>query len=232
MTGTFPASPYARTVLLAGLVDLDEALVRLAADRPVFHSEADLQHAFAWQIREIAPTVRVRLETRPAPGVRLDLLVTNADGTAQTAVELKYLVRLWHGDVGGERFELKDQGAQDIRCYDVVKDIARVEKFVAERPGSNGAVVCLANDASYWTAPSHGRQTNAHAFRLHEGTVLSGTRAWGPLTGPGTSRGRELPLALAGSYEMRWQDYSTVPGARGAFRQLVVEIEPHISAAQ
>jgi len=71
-------------------------------------------------------------------------------------VELKYLVRLWHGEVAGERFELKNQGAQDIRAYDVVKDIARVERFVAGRPGSNGAVVCLANDSSYWRAPATG----------------------------------------------------------------------------
>lgn len=80
--------------------------------------------------------MRVRLETRPALGVRLDLLATSADGAAQTGVELKYLTWLWHGDVAGERFDLKDQGTQDIRAYDVVKDIARVERFVAARPGS------------------------------------------------------------------------------------------------
>ena len=210
--------------MLAGSVPLDSALALLGADRHVFHSEADFQHAFAWQIRAMEPSVRVRLETRPAPGVRLDLLLIAGDGSAQTAIELKYLTRLWHGDVGGERFELTDQGAQDIRAYDVVKDIARVERFVASRPGSNGAVVCVGNDPSYWNASGHGRQTNAHAFRIHHGVRLEGSRAWGPLTGAGTSRGREAPLHLTGSYEMAWQDFSSLPGARGIFKQLVVEV--------
>ena len=100
----------------------------------------------------------------------------------------------------------------------------RVEKFVAARAGSNGAVVCVGNDPSYWNAPTHGRATNADAFRLHESTVLHGPRAWGLLTGAGTSRGREEPLTLVGTYRMAWSDYSTLPGPRGVFRSLVVEV--------
>lgn len=84
--------------------------------------------------------------------MRLDLLLTSEDGLERSAVELKYLTRLWTGEWAGERFELKDQGAQDIRAHDVVKDIVRVERFVAAMPGSNGAVVCVGNDPSYWNA--------------------------------------------------------------------------------
>jgi len=151
-------------MLLAGSVGLDAVLARLSALRPVFHSEADFQQAFAWEVRTQDPTVQVRLETRPAPGMRLDLLLTSADGQQRSAVELKYLTRLWAGDFAGERFELKDQGAQDVRAHDVVKDIVRVEKFVAAMPGSNGVVVCVGNDPSYWKPPTHGRATNADAF--------------------------------------------------------------------
>ncbi len=212
-------------MLLANRVALDDVLARLAAVRPVFHSEADFQQAFAWEARLLDPSLRIRLETRPAPGVRLDLLLTDASGSEWSAVELKYLTRLWHGDVAGERFQLKNQGAQDIRAYDVVKDIVRVEGFVASRPGGNGAVVCLANDSSYWRAPTHGRETNAHAFRIHEGTVLEGSRAWGPLTGAGSSKGREEPLALRGRQEMRWRRYSLLPGPGGEFKTLVVPID-------
>jgi hypothetical protein len=211
-------------MLLAGSVRLDAVLARLAALRPVFHSEADFQQAFAWEVRMQDPTVHVRLETRPAPGMRLDLLLTSEDGLRRSAVELKYLTRLWTGEIAGERFELKNQGAQDIRSYDVVKDIVRVETFVAAMPGSNGAVICIGNDPSYWNAPTHGRPSNADAFRLHQGVVLHGTRAWGPLTGAGTSRGREEPLALVGTYRMAWSNYSALPGPGGMFRTLAVEV--------
>jgi hypothetical protein len=38
-------------------------------------------------------------------------------------------------------------------------------------------VVVLTNDASYWRPRTHGRITNADAFRLGEGAVLEGSRA-------------------------------------------------------
>ncbi|HEY3736583.1 MAG TPA: hypothetical protein VGL26_04000 [Jatrophihabitans sp.] len=50
------------------------------------------------------------------------------------------MTRAWSGVVDGERYELKDHGAQDIRAYHVVKDIVRVEKFIAGRDGADGAV--------------------------------------------------------------------------------------------
>jgi hypothetical protein len=153
-------------------------------------------------------------------------VVVDAHSTAASAIELKFLTREWVGDVSGERFELKSQGAQDIRAYDVVKDIARVEKFVCLMPGSNGAVVCLANDASFWRAPSHGRDTNASAFRIYDGVRLAGPRAWGPNTGAGTSRNREEVLELRAAYDLRWRDYATVPGANGTLKALVVEVQP------
>lgn len=180
-------------VLIAGAVDLDEVLVQLAATRPVFHSEADSQLAFAWLVQQYDAKMRVRLETRPAPGVHLDLDFARPDLDRATAIELKYLTRLWTGTVGGERFELKNQGAQDIRAYDIVKDIVRVEKFVASQPGCDGAVITLTNDASYWKPGAGLKTTNAAAFRLGHGTILSGVRDWGPNTGAGTRKGGSYP---------------------------------------
>ena len=59
------------------ILDLDAAIMRLAARRPVFHSEADFQFALAWQIHTDHPAAHIRLETRPLPeeNLRLDLHV-------------------------------------------------------------------------------------------------------------------------------------------------------------
>ena len=205
-------------------LDASAVLASLARARPVFHSEADFQFAFAWEAKVIRPDLEVRLETHPEPNVRLDLeLVDPASGTG-VAVELKYMTRLWAGTDRGEAFALKNHGASDLRGYDVVKDIERVERFVDARPGWAGYVIALSNEASYWRAPTHGRVTNADAFRLHEGVVLAGERIWGPLTG-GTSKGRETPLRLRGTYELRWSDYSKLDvSVAGTFRTLVVPI--------
>lgn len=97
----------------------------LATRRTVFHSEADFQHALAWQLQLDHPEAHIRLETRPLRdrAVFLDLAV-NIAGT-RTAVELKYLVRSLVCEVDGERFELRAQSAHLVRRYDVVKDIRR-----------------------------------------------------------------------------------------------------------
>jgi hypothetical protein len=93
--------------VVAGSIPLFELLGRLASTRPVFHSEADFQQAFAWEVRCEDPGVRVRLETHPEPDIRLDLLLSRPDLQAATAVELKYLTTRWASTVDGEHYALK-----------------------------------------------------------------------------------------------------------------------------
>ena len=66
----------------------------LSASRPVFHSEADFQHALAWLIHQQSPESNIRLEYRPPwLDVRayLDILIEDAAG--MHAIELKYKTR-------------------------------------------------------------------------------------------------------------------------------------------
>lgn len=104
--------------------------------------------------------------------MHLDLLVTDLVDGGSLAVELKYLTDRWEGVVDGELFALLRHGAQDVRAYDCVRDFARVERAVAGGYAREGLVLVLANDPAYWRAPTHGRLTNADAFRLHDGLTL------------------------------------------------------------
>jgi hypothetical protein len=96
------------------LVELEQTMAALAAQRPVFHSEADFQHGFAWQLHSDYSEARIRLETRPRPGVRLDVLAL-LDGR-RIAFELKYLLRDLSTTIDGELFQLphasRDRGRQ------------------------------------------------------------------------------------------------------------------------
>jgi hypothetical protein len=205
-------------------VDVVSALSNLAVNRPLFHSEADLQHALAWQVHQMHPTARVRLETRPLRGIRLDLLLV-ADGV-RIAVELKYLVAKFSGLVDGEVYELPNQSAQDISRHDVVKDIVRLETMVRDGYADAGYALTLTNDASYWRQGHKANPIDA-AFRLDEGRSLSGTLGWASLAGKGTTHKRDAPLVLEGSYECRWAPYSMVNGSdgrRAEFRYLCLEV--------
>ena len=197
-------------------------LSALAEQRLVFHSERDFQHALAWQIQLTYPQAQIRLEPRPRRGIHLDLLVRI--GERRTAFELKYLVAALHASVGGERFDLPHQSANDISRHDVIKDITRVEALLADGYADEGHVLVLTNDRSYWQ-PSSRADTIDAAFRLHEGRILAGTLAWAARAGHGTTVKRDTPLKLAGHYACQWRDYSEVglPKGRVArFRYLLI----------
>lgn len=196
-------------------IDMVGMLSGLAARRPIFHSEADFQHALAWQIHQAHPDARVRLETRPVRDIRLDLFVCVDD--VRVAVELKHLMAGFTGVVDGERFELPSQAAQDISRHDVIKDVVRLERLVVEGHADVGWSVTLTNDAGYWS-PSRKLDPIDAAFRLHEGRSLSGTLSWAVNAGAGTTRKRDVPLTLSGTYACLWRPYSEVVDSRGRLR--------------
>ncbi len=209
---------------------IPEVIAALAKQRPIFHSEADFQHALAWQVHERLPSAKVRLE-RPVKlsgmkkRIHVDVWVEK-DGEA-VAVELKYKTAPLQTQVEDEEFVLLNKGAQDLGRYDFIKDIRRVEDIVAERaPRASGYAVLLTNDPSYWAQPRSSLTVDAE-FRLQEGRSLHGTLDWGPSASAGTKRGREQRLPLTGTYPLRWEDYSLLEAGalRGKFRCLVVEVE-------
>lgn len=199
-----------------------DLLAALAHSRPVFHSEADFQFALAWAWQQGFRDAAIRLEYRLAvDGTRdyADLWIRELPGT--TYLELKYWTRAVDVEVGGERFVLANQAAQDLSRYDFVKDLARVERTVRSGLADRGGVIALTNDPAYWTE-SH-RLTIDSEFRLHEGRVLAGSLAWAPHAG-GTTRGREDGLSVRGRYECHWLPYSDV-GERGELRYLFIPVE-------
>ncbi len=202
---------------------LDNVLAELAERRPIFHSEADFQHALAWLIHELKPDVPIRLEYKPFPTERIyiDLWL---GGEKPIAIELKYGTRLTDVHVGDERYLLANQSAHDITRYDFLKDIIRLERVAGWIPGSKGYAVMLTNDRAYW---SPGRRDNTvdSAFRIHDGRQISGELGWASHAGEGTTKGRTNPLSVSGSYELCWRSYSTVEdGASGEFRYLLVPV--------
>ena len=226
-------------MLVAGRVDLSEVLARLAAERPVFHSEADFQLALGLALWDSDSDLQVRLEVPPPDhaglrhGAHLDLVAFNQRTEQRTVLELKYTTRSWSGlaksgVARSEEYRLKNHGAEDIFGYDVVKDIWRVEQVVGGQEGWNGAVVVLTNNPYYWSPPKVDEDTsNAAAFRLREGTELSGERKWGDNTGDGTKKGHTDKFDLRGSYRLAWRDYSTLhdgPSRVRQFRYLLIPV--------
>ena len=207
------------------MIDVHEIMSQLSHKRPVFHSEADFQHAFAWDLHTAIPQCTIRLELPLEVGgkrLHLDLWASTA-GTS-VAIELKYKTRALSVEVAGERFLLRDQAAQDLARYDFIKDIERLERITAIRRGAKGYAVFLTNDSAYWKNPGNVRTVDA-AYRIHDGRMVRGYLAWSPRASSGTIKGRERPIGLRGEYRIAWHDYSSpAPSTYGSLRYVVVSV--------
>jgi hypothetical protein len=206
--------------------DSAEAVVRIAMEtlapkRPIYHSEADFQHALAWEVQFAHPGAAIRLEKRVAaePSVELDLLVMLDE--RRLGIELKYPRRGMSVEVEGEVFNLAT-GADDHARYEAIKDIARLERLVAERIVDSGVLVLLTNVANVWGPPTSQRRVLYDELRIHEGRNLAGTIQWGDWGAEG-GRPPGGPITLSGTYPLRWSDYSKLDSAE--FRYLVVGVE-------
>lgn len=213
------------------MINLSDSLTLLSQQRPIFHSEADFQHALAWLIHLHQPDARIRLEYRPLPHEPLYLDLWVQDDQHALAIELKYPTRRLSVEHAGEQFSLRNQAAQDLTRYDFVKDIRRLERIVLARPGVTGYAILLTNDSSYWTLSRRPGTVDA-AFRLHDGAQLMGSLGWAAHAGVGTMVKREAPLELIGSYSASWRDYSAVNTLQSTelFRCLLVQVDPNALA--
>ena len=213
------------------MLDIDSLMAGLAARRPIFHSEFDFQHALAWQIHETCPDSDLRLEREQfSPGMAermaTDIWIRLPD--AVVAIELKYTNRALQIEWDDEVFALRDHGAQPPRRYDSIKDIQRLEQALRlPYPADYGFAVLLTNNQTYWTPPRQNNVIDA-AFRIHDGqTVGSGELRWGENASANTIKGREEPIYLTNSYNLRWQEYSSFGDKPGeTFRYLAVAVPP------
>ena len=171
-----------------------DVITRLSDEREIFVSEADFQFALAWQIQKQYPEAEIRLEYCPADidmSMHVDILV-RLDGL-NIPIELKYFKLGCDVTVNGERFVLKNQGAQDTARYDFIKDVSRIERLlIADPKFITGYVIALTNDPTYWNEPKDSNTCDA-AFRIHEGTIKSGNLSWAEHITP-----RNLPYGVAG----------------------------------
>lgn len=171
------------------------------------------------------PHASVRLEKQVAAQgsrVHLDLLVQGSD--YEVAVEVKYKTRaakIVHSD---ETYTLRNQSAQDIGRHDFLKDIERLEKYVASHPGSIGYAILLTNDRSYWSQSKKIDPVDS-AFRVHEGRNIEGSVTWGAGASEGTKHNRKAVITLEGKYKMAWHEFSSLGSVHAEkFRYVALQI--------
>lgn len=211
------------------MLDFCKLMSGLACERPVFHGEADFQHALAWRIHAECSDARVRLErpvllTGPRKRIYVDVYIPNH----KVAVELKYVTQKLQFKHECECFDLRFQSAQDTRRYDFLKDVQRLEQLYlsARADIQTGFAILLTNDPQYWNEPPLDYDdANDAEFRIHEGLTKGGCMAWAEKASLGTTKSRRARICLNGSYPLEWRDYAKVgDGDYQQFRYLAIQI--------
>jgi len=193
------------------MIRIKDVLNELRQVRPVFHSEADFQHALAWTIHDKYSDLNVRLEKRVILNggeIYLDIFIFN--NSKSVAIEVKYKTKNLDILVNSEEFNLKNQDAQDQGRYDFIKDISRLEEATKMPNINTGFAILLTNDESYWSEPSRNVSTADKDFRIHEGKTIKAQLSWKEGTSEGTMSGRKEPITLEGEYILHWKDYSNL----------------------
>ena len=201
-------------------LDMHALMVGLSKERPIFHNEAEFQHALAWHIHTLQPDRRVRLEARLG-GAFVDLWLPDT----HTAVELKFGRHNFETVHAGEIYDLRT-GAADVTAYSFVRDIERLESLAAEGEIATGFAGLLSNDPWLWTPPQSGSAMIFDAFRLHDTQpALTGRRSVTAVATPKIAKAHP-PVTLAGSYAPTWRAYAEHTGTgRGVFRYLTVKVQ-------
>ena len=207
------------------LSDVQEWMQELAQKRPIFHSEADFQHALALHL-SVSHRREIRVEYPIGNGNLgwCDIAIM-ADGKPFAALELKYMTAAAIEEIGEEKFNLKAQGAQDIRRYDVWKDAFRLEELMNKSAGVRStAVIALSNDSAYWRGgQAETAQDRAFCLREEEATrVVTGSLGWKDRTPKGTTGKNRLALTLHKNYRPKWFDYGDQVSSKTRFRYLVL----------
>lgn len=177
----------------------------LANQRPVFHSEADFQFAFAQAVSDLDDTIAIRLEV-PRRGEKRTYVDLECRADQTSLIEFKYITRkwCWTDETTGETFDLRSHAALDLARLHFIHDVTRLEGWVGDDARVNGFAVLLTNDDRLWKEPTSSTATRDQAFRLHQGRILTGDLVWGTPDRPFPANDKPL----RGTYRATWQPYA------------------------
>ncbi|NIZ40924.1 hypothetical protein PVA45_05345 [Entomospira entomophila] len=226
-------------------MNLYDIMDKLAKTRPIFHSEADFQFALAWQIQQTHPDADIRLEYPTQFEIQdngekrrgeVDIIVA-IDGLTYP-IELKYKTAELSTEIDHEKFQLKNQSAQNYAKYDFYKDMRRIEllskawheEIQENKRFETGYAIFLTNHQYYWKTKT-ASDCKSEQFNIVDDMETPTYMQW---KGTETSLSRQSAIQLMDTYYLKWKTYSEIMPSNDQnikmknhhFQYLLVEIPP------
>ncbi|MDP8204596.1 MAG: hypothetical protein P9L95_08715 [Candidatus Tenebribacter mawsonii] len=190
---------------------INKAIINLANERPIYHSEADLQFALGYEIAKLYPKGKIRFE-KPIDGQYIDITYSE-NNLSIIGLEIKYKTSKLDYTFCNELFKLKEHAAIDLGRFDVISDISRLESFVAKNNISKGYMLFITNCSGYWTNEQYRgfQKAQDFEFRLINNSTLSGKLNWQQGAKETTYGKKRIDgISLRNFYTINWEDFSIV----------------------
>ena len=206
-------------------VNIDNLMNVIADTYKVFYQEADFQLALGLAIGRLYNDVQVRREeckVLNGDNCYIDLVINK--GGYKIPVELKYKTQKSTYVVNNEIIKLKGQSAHGSGRYDFMRDIMRIETYVATHDNCKcGYAILLTNDSQYWE--QRDSKANDVEFYTSEGRTVGGILQWHNLTEQfkNYNSKRLNSIHIKNNYILHWKEINTdleIP-----FKYLLVKVE-------
>lgn len=206
-------------------VDISDILKKALEKRSVFHSEADFQHHLAWVIHKQTSLETIRLEMPLSLNSvenkqYCDIVI--GDNSNKIGIELKYKTKKDKFEIVDEKFDLKQQGAQNLARYDFCKDIWRLEQWCSDKVIQKGYAIFLTDDDTYYENKSR-KETLDEQFKIHKNQKIEGELKWKDGISEKTKKKRPN-FYLTGSYKANWEDAPHNAELNHQFKYLLIEV--------
>ncbi len=204
--------------------DIENILIKLHEKRPIFHSEGDFQFSLGCEIQSMYPNVKIIVERPlyverpvdekiPSRGTKpvtehIDMFLY--DGPNRIGIELKFIkAKFSYKDDWGD-YCLKPSLANDLSCYDILKDIHRLENYAQiDKIIDSGYAITITNISTLWKKHCDG--SDYDHFRVFDGRKLHGTIDWLSDEVAKKKEYRSKSINLNGNYTVNWHEYPKSP---------------------
>lgn len=189
----------------------ENILQDFASQWKLFSNERQFQLELAWALKEKGYTVFLEVLEDSEEKNYIDLIIKVTD-TEYIAIELKYTTKQkrMNYNVNGRIVPMYAQGAGDVRRFDYLKDVQRIEKLLQKEDALgltkakivSGYAIIMTND-SY--SKKVGEDTGYREVTLYEGRVFSANE-----TMRLHIKGYEdrVPVCLSNEYVCNWENYN------------------------
>ncbi|WMT53777.1 hypothetical protein [Ferroplasma acidiphilum] len=200
--------------------DIEKILNNLSKERPIFHGERDFQFSLGCEIKSKYPNMKIILEKTMKGN-------NNTTERIDIGIELKFIKGKFSGEVDGDEYHWLGNEAYDLKSYDTLKDIQRLEHYIQYGCIDFGYSIVLSNARLLWEQQCN--DSHYDQFSLYEGRMLPTTLSW-PSTTIAGKKGekRKDSITLCHEYSIHWKKYpGNVLGieSNNPFKYLIFEID-------